>query len=79
MRLYCHNVLSPRPTEFVSLDALNFSFFPAGGAAQGSDLSTTFTKLRVSGIIELAHSSLVIVREPALLEQLAAGELQGFK
>jgi hypothetical protein len=47
MRLYCHNVLSPRPTEFVSLDALNFSFFPAGGAAQGSDLSTTFTKLRV--------------------------------
>lgn len=42
-------------------------------------VSRTFTKLRVSGIIELAHSSLVIVREPALLEQLAAGELQGFK
>jgi len=42
-------------------------------------VSRTFTKLRVSGIIELAHSSLVIVREPELLEQLAAGELQGFK
>lgn len=42
-------------------------------------VSRTFTKLRVSGIIDLAHSSLVIVREKSMLERLAAGELQGFK
>lgn len=42
-------------------------------------VSRTFTKLRVSGIIDLAHSSLVIVRDMTMLEQLAAGELQGFK
>ncbi len=42
-------------------------------------VSRTFTKLRVSGIIDLAQSSLVIVRDRQKLEKLAAGELQGFK
>lgn len=42
-------------------------------------VSRTFTKLRVSGIIDLAHSSLVIVRDKTMLEQLAAGELQSFR
>lgn len=37
-------------------------------------VSRTFTKLRMSGIIDLAQSSLVIIRDRAALERLAAGE-----
>jgi len=37
-------------------------------------VSRTFTKLRQNGTIELAHSSLVVIRDRHTLEQLAAGE-----
>ena len=37
-------------------------------------VSRTFTKLRQSGIIDLVHSSLVVVKDRHALEQLAAGE-----
>ena len=37
-------------------------------------VSRTFTKLRQSGIIDLAHSSLVVIKDRHALEQLAAGE-----
>lgn len=50
MLLYIHNALAPRPTEFISLAAgsgTNFSFFPPGGAANGSAVMTHFAKLRV--------------------------------
>ena len=39
-------------------------------------VSRTFTKLRHAEIIDLAQSSLVIIRDPKALEQLAAGEVQ---
>ena len=52
LSVHCHNVLSARPTEFLTLhDApdrpLNLSYFPVGGAAQGSVLITVFRKLRL--------------------------------
>ena len=37
-------------------------------------VSRTFTKLRQSGIIELVHSSLVVIKDRHALEQLVAGE-----
>ena len=37
-------------------------------------VSRTFTKLRQSGIIDLVHSSLVVIKDRRALEQLAAGE-----
>lgn len=37
-------------------------------------VSRTFTKLRQSGIIDLVHSSLVVIKDRSALEQLAAGE-----
>lgn len=37
-------------------------------------VSRTFTKLRQSGIIDLVHSSLVVIKDRPALEQLAAGE-----
>ncbi len=37
-------------------------------------VSRTFTKLRQSGLIELVHSSLVLIKNRDALEQLAAGE-----
>lgn len=37
-------------------------------------VSRTFTKLRQSGIIDLAHSSHVVIKDRHALEQLAAGE-----
>ena len=37
-------------------------------------VSRTFTKLRQSGIIDLVHSSLVVIKDRHALEQLAAGE-----
>jgi CRP/FNR family transcriptional regulator len=42
-------------------------------------VSRTFTKLRQSGIIDLVQSSLVVIRDQAALERLAAGEAQGLK
>merc|ERR1712176_1012264 len=53
MTLYCHNVLSDRPTEFISLHskrgtkATNYSFAPIGGSCQGSSIKTTFQELRI--------------------------------
>jgi CRP/FNR family transcriptional regulator len=40
-------------------------------------VSRTFTKLRQAGIIDLAQSSLVVIRDRAALEQLAAGAQAG--
>ncbi len=37
-------------------------------------VSRTFTKLRQNGIIDLVHSSLVVIKDRPALEQLAAGE-----
>jgi CRP/FNR family transcriptional regulator len=37
-------------------------------------VSRTFTKLRQSGLIDLVHSSLVLIKDRDALEQLAAGE-----
>lgn len=54
MRLYCRNVLSLCPTEFVTLPTpadgvdANWSIFPSGGAAAGSDVRTVFKKLRIN-------------------------------
>ena len=50
--LYCHNVLSARPTEFLSLpieegESTNFSCFPTGGSARGTMLVTAFRKVRL--------------------------------
>jgi CRP/FNR family transcriptional regulator len=42
-------------------------------------VSRTFTKLRQAGIIDLAQSSLVVIRDQKALERLAAGEVQGIK
>ena len=39
-------------------------------------VSRTFTKLRQSGIIDLVHSSLVVIKDRRALEQLAAGETE---
>jgi CRP/FNR family transcriptional regulator len=40
-------------------------------------VSRTFTKLRQSGIIELVNSSLVVIKDRAALEHIAAGEAKG--
>jgi CRP/FNR family transcriptional regulator len=40
-------------------------------------VSRTFTKLRQSGIIELVNSSLVVIKDRAALEHIAAGEEKG--
>ena len=42
-------------------------------------VSRTFTKLRLAGIIDLAHSSLVVIRNRGALGRLAAGEAGGMK
>jgi len=49
LELFCHNVLSARPTEFVSLrnPSTNLSYFPPGGAARGTVLVSSFSKLRI--------------------------------
>jgi CRP/FNR family transcriptional regulator len=39
-------------------------------------VSRTFTKLRQGGIIDLAHSSLVVIRDRRALARLAAGEAE---
>ncbi len=40
-------------------------------------VSRTFTKLRMCGMIDLVQSSLVVICDPAALERLASGEVQG--
>ncbi len=42
-------------------------------------VSRTFTKLRQSGFIDLAHSSLVVIRDRRALGRLAAGDEDGMK
>ena len=42
-------------------------------------VSRTFTKLRQSGVIELLHSSLVVIRDRQALVRVATGETQGMK
>jgi CRP/FNR family transcriptional regulator len=42
-------------------------------------VSRTFTKLRQSGVIDLAQSSLVLVRDQQALERLAGGESKGMR
>lgn len=39
-------------------------------------VSRTFTKLRQGGVIDLAHSSLVVIRDERALARLAAGEVE---
>lgn len=50
MSVYCHNVLSDRPTEFISLPSLNghgnYSHAPEGGSCRGTSVTTTFFKVR---------------------------------
>ena len=46
MRLYVHNALSARPTEFVSVPK-SLSMMPSGGSCAGTDVSTAFTKVRL--------------------------------
>ncbi len=42
-------------------------------------VSRTFTKLRQSCLIDLAHSSLVVIRDRRALARLAAGEEEAMK
>ena len=42
-------------------------------------VSRTFTKLRQGGLIDLAHSSLVVIRDQRALGRLAVGEAEGMK
>eukprot|EP00592_Proboscia_alata_P026269 CAMPEP_0194447812 /NCGR_PEP_ID=MMETSP0176-20130528/129222_1 /TAXON_ID=216777 /ORGANISM="Proboscia alata, Strain PI-D3" /LENGTH=437 /DNA_ID=CAMNT_0039274715 /DNA_START=146 /DNA_END=1462 /DNA_ORIENTATION=+ len=49
MVVYCHNVLTNRPTEFLSLKGngrTNYSYAPSGGSCRGSSVRTEFTKVR---------------------------------
>jgi len=56
--LYCHNVMSDRPTEFISLRqhplendsngrGTNYSYAPEGGSCRGRGVLTRFRKLRI--------------------------------
>jgi len=50
MTLYCYNIQSDRPTEFLSLQQdgrTNYSFAPAGGSCVGRGVRTSFSKLRI--------------------------------
>ncbi|MGI9403843.1 MAG: helix-turn-helix domain-containing protein, partial [Hyphomicrobium sp.] len=42
-------------------------------------VSRTFTKLRLGGLIDLAHSSLVVILDRRALGRLAVGEAEGMK
>jgi len=49
MVIYCHNMLSNRPTEFISLKGTgqtNYSYAPSAGSCRGTSVRTVFTKLR---------------------------------
>lgn len=44
--VYCHD-MAGTPREYVTLRAANFSQYTAGGAAPGTNVRTTFTRLRL--------------------------------
>lgn len=44
--VYCHD-MAGTPREYVTLNNLNFSQYTAGGAAPGTNVRTTFTKVRI--------------------------------
>jgi hypothetical protein len=44
--VYCHD-MAGTPREYVTLDAANFSQYTAGGAAPGTSVRTTFSKVRL--------------------------------
>ncbi len=44
--VYCHD-MAGTPREYVSLGAANFSQYTAGGAAPGTNVRTTFTRVRL--------------------------------
>jgi hypothetical protein len=44
--VYCYD-MDGYPREYVTLNNLNFSKYTAGGASPGTDVRTTFTKVRV--------------------------------
>lgn len=44
--VYCHD-MAGTPREYVTLNAQNFSQYTAGGASPGSDVRTTFSKVRI--------------------------------
>jgi hypothetical protein len=44
--VYCHD-MAGTPREYVTLNAANFSQYTAGGAAPGTNVRTTFTKVRI--------------------------------
>jgi hypothetical protein len=44
--VYCHD-MAGTPREYVTLGAVNFSQYTAGGAAPGVNVRTTFTRLRI--------------------------------
>lgn len=44
--VYCHD-MGGTPREYVTLNAANFSQYTAGGAAPGTDVRTTFAKVRI--------------------------------
>jgi len=51
MTIYCHNVVSERPTEFLTLSnggETKYSHSPEGGSCYGSDVLTKFSKLRIN-------------------------------
>jgi len=51
MTVYCHNVVSAKPTEFITLvncGETNYSHAPSGGSCYGDDVRTKFSKVRIS-------------------------------
>eukprot|EP00565_Helicotheca_tamesis_P002724 CAMPEP_0185730970 /NCGR_PEP_ID=MMETSP1171-20130828/11501_1 /TAXON_ID=374046 /ORGANISM="Helicotheca tamensis, Strain CCMP826" /LENGTH=378 /DNA_ID=CAMNT_0028400123 /DNA_START=60 /DNA_END=1196 /DNA_ORIENTATION=- len=51
MTIYCHNVLSTKPTEFLTLPSggeMNYSHAPVGGSCGGNNVLTRFSKLRIN-------------------------------
>ena len=44
--VYCHD-MAGTPREYITLNAANFSQYTAGGAAPGTNVRTTFTRLRL--------------------------------
>ena len=66
MLLYCHNVLSQKPTEFLTLRAVNESSIPRGGSIRGATkhVRTRFKKIRID-----PRSLLVKVRMPGVLRR----------
>ncbi|WIX77427.1 GON domain-containing protein [Amycolatopsis carbonis] len=44
--VYCHD-MAGTPREYITLTAPNFSQYTAGGATQGTNVRTTFTRVRI--------------------------------